>query len=88
MVVDGPSSTLNGRMGAEVEVILKSGIIRYHTSDTRGNLRMGNIFLNQGTRERIVVTITSLAIILLRKETDVVALGANRDSPFDLFDNQ
>lgn len=69
LIVDGTSSTLNGGMGAQIEVVLEW---------------MSDISLNKSTREWVVVLISSNRITLLGEETDVVALGADNDSPFDL----
>ncbi len=46
---------------------------------------MSNIALNQCTRKWVVVLVSSLTIILLREETNVVSLGTNSDCPLDLF---
>jgi hypothetical protein len=73
VVVNWASGTLDGRVGAEVEVILE---------------RMSNITLNQSTRERVVVTVGRCMITLLGEEADVVALGTNGNSPLDLFEGQ
>jgi hypothetical protein len=70
VVVDWTSSALNGRMSAEIEVILKW---------------MSDIVLNKGTGKGILVLVTSRTIILLRKEADVMTLGADNNGPLDLF---
>lgn len=70
MIVDRTSSALNGRVRAKVEVVLKW---------------MSDITLNQSTRVRVVVLVSGSAITLLGEEADVVALGADGDSPLDLF---
>jgi len=46
---------------------------------------MGNIALNQCARKWVVVLVSSLTIIVLGEETNVVSLGANSDCPLDLF---
>ena len=65
------SSTLNGGMRAEVEVIL---------------IGVSNILLNQGTWKGICITISSLGVALLGEEANVVTLGTDGNSPLDLFD--
>lgn len=45
---------------------------------------MSNIMLDKSSRKRISVSITSVVIIILRKETDMVSLCADDDSEFDL----
>jgi hypothetical protein len=46
---------------------------------------MSNITLNQGTRKRVVVLISSLAIFFLGEEADVVTLSAHDNCELDLF---
>lgn len=65
------SSTLNGGMGAEVEVIL---------------IWVSDILLDQGTWKGICIAVSSLRVALLREEADVVALSTDGNSPLDLFD--
>lgn len=71
VVVDGASSTLDSGMGAEVKVILE---------------RMSDVFLHKSTRKGIAVTITRARILRCGEEADVVTLGADNDSPLDLFE--
>lgn len=66
MIVDRTSSTLDGRVSIEIEVILKW---------------MSDIMLNESTRKRISIAITSLDIVVLREEANVVTLGANSNGP-------
>ena len=47
---------------------------------------MSNITVNQGTRKRVVIAVGRSIITFLREEADVVALGADGNSPFDLFE--
>ncbi len=73
MVVNRASSALNGSVGIEIEVILK---------------RMSDVGFNQSTRQGVSIAIRRLAVSLLGEETDVMTLGADNDSPFDLFSDQ
>ncbi len=70
MVVNRASSALNGRVSVEIEVILK---------------RMSDIRFNQSARQGVSIAIRSLVVSVLGEEADVVTLGADNDSPFDLF---
>lgn len=71
MVVNRTSSSLDGRVRAEIEVIL---------------IRMSDVALNKSTRQGVSILVSSLRITILGEETDVMALGADGDSPLDLFD--
>ena len=70
MVVNRASSALNGRVGVEIEVILK---------------RMSDVRFNQSARQGVSIAISSLTISILGEEADVMTLGADNDSPLDLF---
>jgi hypothetical protein len=70
MVVNRASSALNGRVGVEIEVILK---------------RMSDVGFNQSARQGVSIAISSLAVSVLGEEADVMTLGADNDSPLDLF---
>ena len=52
MVVDGASSALNGNMGTEVEVVLKSSIVSIQCNliDQISILRMCNVVLDECAR--------------------------------------
>lgn len=53
MIVDGASSSLNGNMRAQVEVVLKSTVVSiqyYNTMDRILILRMGNVMLDECAR--------------------------------------
>lgn len=67
------SSALNGSVGIEIEVILK---------------RMSDVGFNQSARQGVSIAIRRLAVSLLGEEADVMTLGADNDSPFDLFWDQ
>jgi hypothetical protein len=69
MVVNRTSSALDSGVSTQVEVILEW---------------MGDISLNERTRKGIGVAVTSLSVILLGEEADVVTLGADYDGPLDL----
>lgn len=62
MVMDGTSSTLNGRVRTEVEVVLKW---------------MSDIALNKSARKRVVVLVRSAGITIFGEEANVMALAAN-----------
>lgn len=70
VVVNWTSSALDGGMSAEIEVVLKW---------------MSDIMLNKSTGKRVLVLITSLSIIILGEEADMMTLGANNNGPLDLF---
>jgi len=70
MVVNRASSALNGRVGVEIEVILK---------------RMSDVGFNQSARQGVSIVISSLTVSILGEEADVMTLGADNDSPLDLF---
>ena len=70
MIMNRTSSALDCRMSVEIEVILEG---------------MSNIMLNQGSWNGVVVAIRCHSIAFLREEADMVTLGADSDSPFDLF---
>jgi hypothetical protein len=70
MVVNRASSTLNGRVGIEVEVILKG---------------MSDILLNERTGKGVGIAVSSLAVTVLGEEADMVTLGADNNGPLDLF---
>ena len=73
MVVNRASSALNGRVGVEIEVILK---------------RMSDVGFNQSARQGVSIAISSLTVSILGEEADVMTLGADNNSPFDLFRDQ
>jgi hypothetical protein len=70
MVVNRASSALNGRVGVEIEVIFK---------------RMSDVGFNQSARQGVSIAISSLAVSILGEEADVMTLGADNDSPLNLF---
>jgi len=70
VVVNRAGCTLDGRVGVEIEIILKW---------------MSDIALNKSTGEGVRVAIASLAVAVLGEETNVVTLGTNDDGPLDLF---
>jgi hypothetical protein len=68
--VNRASSALDGSVGVEIEVILK---------------RMSDVRFNQSARQSVSIAIRSLAVSVLGEEADVMTLGADNDSPLDLF---
>jgi hypothetical protein len=73
MVVNRASSALDGSVGIEIEVILKG---------------MSDVGFNQSARQGVSIAIRRLAVSILGEEADVMTLGADNDSPFDLFWDQ
>jgi hypothetical protein len=57
-------------VGIEIEVILK---------------RMSDVGFNQSARQGVSIAISSLTVSILGEEADVMTLGADNDSPLDLF---
>jgi hypothetical protein len=64
------SGALDGRVSVEVEVILEW---------------MSDIMFNQGSWNRVAIAISCHSIPFLGEEADVMALGTDSNSPFDLF---
>ena len=69
VVVNRASSTLDSGVGAKIEVVFK---------------RMCDIAFDQSAGKGVVVSIGRTRITFLRKETDVMTLGAYSNGPFDL----
>lgn len=84
MVVGWASCALNSRVGGQIwkvsydfnsEVAVLTEIVLE---------RMSNVALNQSTRKRVFVLVTSGRVAGLWEKANVMTLGAHRNSPFDL----
>lgn len=73
VVVNRASSTLDGGVGAEIEIVLKW---------------MSDILFNESTWESVCVTISCLAVTILGEEADMMTLRADNHGPLDLSRNQ